>query len=83
MEFRSRMRLIRVARGMSQRDLQELASIDTRYLSEIESGKILPNPEWEQRIREALGWTPDVDAALDALAAALGLANAAANGEAA
>ncbi|NLD44871.1 MAG: helix-turn-helix transcriptional regulator [Chloroflexi bacterium] len=71
MEFNVRLRILRAAHNFSQAQLGEIAGIDTKFISHVETGKMLPSPEWEQRIRAALGWTPAVDAALDALAAAL------------
>lgn len=59
MEFRKKMRVLRIARELTQKDLQELTGIDSRYLSEIETGKILPNLGWEHRIKEALNWPED------------------------
>jgi transcriptional regulator with XRE-family HTH domain len=73
MDFGTGLRVVRAVRGMSQRQVREITGIDPRYLSEIETGKIFANPEWDARIRAALGWTPAVDAALEALVVALGL----------
>jgi transcriptional regulator with XRE-family HTH domain len=72
LRFGARLRLVRTAHNMSQSDAGAATSIDTKFISHMETGKMLPSAEWEQRIRAALGWTPAVDAALDALAAALG-----------
>lgn len=71
MDFRTRMRALRAVQGISQKGLAEQTGIPNTYLSDIETGKSFPNPEWEARIRAALGWTPEVDAALEALGAAL------------
>jgi transcriptional regulator with XRE-family HTH domain len=83
MDFGTGLRVVRTARNMSQRQVYELTGIDPRYLSEMETGKILPSAEWDERIRQALGWTPAVDAALDALAVALGINHGAGDGRAA
>jgi len=72
MDFRVRLRTMRAVQGVSQRSLEKLTAIPNTYLSDFETGKSYPNADWDQRIREALGWTPEVDAALDQLAAALG-----------
>jgi transcriptional regulator with XRE-family HTH domain len=76
MDYAMRMRLLRVARGWTQGDLADVSGLPNFDLSKVETGKMLPSPEWDRLIRVALGWTPEVDAALDALAAALGLASA-------
>lgn len=80
MEFNVRLRILRAAHNFSQAQLGELASIDTKFISHMETGKMLPSADWDERIRTALGWTPEVDAALDALAAALGVDRGAAAG---
>lgn len=71
MDYALRLKVLRAARGMSQASLAEISEISNFDLSKIETGKMLPSPDWEARIRAALGWTPAVDSALDALAAAL------------
>jgi len=71
MHFATRMRALRAIRGISQKGLAEIIDIPNTYLSDIETAKAIPNPDWERRIRAALGWTPEVDAVLDALADAL------------
>jgi len=70
-EFGPALRVLRAARGMSQMETASAARIDAKFISHIETGKMLPSEAWEQRLRAALGWTPEVDAALDALAEAL------------
>lgn len=65
--FGTKMRTLRIFRGMSQVDLQKLTGIDTRYISEMENDKILPNPNWEDRIREALRWPSNAEEAFSIL----------------
>lgn len=71
MDYATRVKVLRTARGWSQADLARLSRIAAFDLSKIETGKVLPSEAWEQRLRAAIGWTPAVDAALDALATAL------------
>lgn len=51
MEFGRKLRLLRVARGMSQIALGKLTGILT------------PTPEWEARLRDALDWPANADEA--------------------
>lgn len=71
MEFAEKVRVLRALRGISQSDLAEITGIPGTYLSNIETGKVLPSESWDRCIRLGLGWTPAVDAALDALEAAM------------
>jgi DNA-binding XRE family transcriptional regulator len=71
MHFGTRMRVLRAVLGLSQKNLAEVVDIPNTNLSDIETGRVMPAEAWDQRIRAALGWTPAVDAALDALAVAL------------
>jgi transcriptional regulator with XRE-family HTH domain len=70
MDFATKMRAMRAMRDLSQRELAALTGIPNTYLSDLESGKTLPNPDWERRIRQALGWTPQADTAFTLLAEA-------------
>ena len=65
--FGDRLRTMRTRANLSQRDLEERTGINFRDISKIEQGVFLPTPDIERRIRDALNWTPEVDAALDAL----------------
>lgn len=71
MNYATRVKVLRTAQGLSQAELAEASGIANFDLSKIETGKMLPSEAWEQRLRAALGWTPEVDAALEALAEAL------------
>ena len=64
MDFSTRMRALRQARQLSQMDLAERTGISNTLLSMIETGKLLPGKDYEQRIRAALGWDEHADAAL-------------------
>lgn len=67
MTFGKKLRTLRTARGLSQIELSKLAQVDNRFISLIETDKILPNPAWEQRLREALGWDQDAERGLEIL----------------
>jgi len=66
--FGQQMKTIRAFRGLSQLELSTLVNIPNTYISDIERGKVLPTPEWEGRIRAALDWPADADAAFAILA---------------
>lgn len=68
MNFGARLRTIRAARGLSQKDLAKLTGIPNTYISDMETGKMLPNPEWEARIHKALDWPEDAETAFAILA---------------
>lgn len=63
-----RVRSARIARGLNQKQLAEVAGIGQGHLSEIESGAKTPTIRTLKRLRDALGlqeaeWTTWVDAA--------------------
>ena len=62
-----RLKTLRTMRGLTQEELGKRAGIPVNYISHMETGKVIPAGEWDARIREALDWTPEVDAKLDAL----------------
>lgn len=62
-----RLRTLRTMRGLTQEELGRKAGVPNTQISLAESGKITFAGEWDARIREALDWTPDVDAKLDEL----------------
>jgi predicted transcriptional regulator len=68
MTYASQLRMIRQARGLTQEQLAEKTGIPNTYLSLMETGKVIPAGEWDTRLREALGWTPETDASLAQLA---------------
>lgn len=67
MTFSNRLKTLRNVRGIRQEELARITGIPTNYLSGMETGKITPSNELEERIRLALNWTPEVDAQLDAI----------------
>jgi len=65
MDIRTKIRLLRTARGWSQADLARASGIGGNFVSAIESGLI---PRYEQRLLAALGYTPALDDLLAQLA---------------
>ena len=57
MNFAQQLRTMRAARGLSQEELAEAALTSASFVSHIETGKLRPTPDLEQRLRKALGWT--------------------------
>lgn len=67
MTLSQRLSLLRKMRNLTQEELASKTGIPNSYISRMETGKIIPAGEWEDRLRTALNWTPDVDAQLDSL----------------
>lgn len=65
MDTPTKIRLLRTAENLRQVDLSELSGIAVRDISAIESGQV---GRWEQRLLEALGYTPELDGILRQLA---------------
>jgi DNA-binding XRE family transcriptional regulator len=63
MDFASKMRMMRAARGMTQRELAERADVSEYTIPWIENGRLLPSPEIEARIKAALDWPANADEA--------------------
>lgn len=63
MDIGTQIRVMRAARGVSQRELARLAGIAGRELSLIETGKMLPTPELRDKIERALRWPAQADVA--------------------
>lgn len=68
MDFAIQMRVMRVARGLSQKELANLCGIPYGSISDIESGKTLPNTGWREKIEAALAWPENADVAFAILA---------------
>ena len=68
MDFATQLRVMRAARGLSQRELAIAADIPEYSITWIESGRMLPTQEYEARIRAALNWPADADEAFAILA---------------
>lgn len=54
-----RLRETREARGLSQTKLSELSGVRAATISEIESGKVVPNLKTAFKLADALGTTVD------------------------
>lgn len=72
LSYGTRMRVLRLLRNMTQDDLAIAAKTNRTHLWQAQSDAMIPNTDLDRRIREALGWTPAVDRAFNALAVALG-----------
>ena len=64
-----RIRIMRAKRRMSQLELARRTGLSQFVLSFIETNKAIPTPEQLARIRQALGWTPELDELVERLAA--------------
>jgi transcriptional regulator with XRE-family HTH domain len=71
MTFGMKTRVMRQIRNMSQQDLMDEAGTHRMIIWQLESDQVQPAQDMAYRIRKALGWTPAVDRALDALGVAL------------
>jgi transcriptional regulator with XRE-family HTH domain len=69
MRFGKACKVLRLIRGMSQTRLGEIVGKHPMFISQMETEDWMPPADLETRIRVALGWTPEMDAALDVLAA--------------
>lgn len=61
--FGVQVKTLRAVRGMSQAELAAQIGVAQALLSHIETGRVMPTPELEQRIREALDWPREADRA--------------------
>lgn len=61
--FGDKVRILRAVRDLSQRDLEKMTGISTRYISNIENGLIHPNSEWINRLKCKLQWPAHADLA--------------------
>ena len=67
MDFKQRLKTMRAMRNLNQTDLARLAGTSRQFISHIEVGTMLPSPDLEKRLREALGWTLLEDEAFEIL----------------
>ncbi len=68
MTFATTLKLLRTLRRMSQIDLAKAAGVAPACISYLETGKVLPGPDWESRLLNALGYQPEMGPMLVALA---------------
>ncbi len=76
MEFGTKLRVMRVVRGLTQVELASLARISKPYVLLIESGKASPSEEYAAKLRSVLGWTPTTEEAFTILEGQDGTATA-------
>lgn len=50
----SALRVMRVAQGLTLRELAEKAKVNHAYLSQVERGDKIPNPRWLRSVLDAL-----------------------------
>ena len=67
MTFGRQLKTLRAARGLTQKELAELASTSHVFVSHIERGNLLPSPDLKRRLREALRWGIYEDRAFEIL----------------
>ncbi len=67
MEFGRRLRMMRALRGIDQKELARRTGIPNWVLSNIETSKMLPTPETEAKVRDALHWPARADEAFATL----------------
>jgi transcriptional regulator with XRE-family HTH domain len=65
--FAATLKLLRTLRRMSQIELARAAGVAPTCISYLETGKVLPGPDWERRLRDALGYQPEMEPKLAAL----------------
>lgn len=70
MNFGTQLRAMRAIRNLSQVALADLTGIPNTYISDMEMGKVMPNPQWEADLRAALDWPEAADEAFAILAGA-------------
>jgi transcriptional regulator with XRE-family HTH domain len=68
MDFATTLKLLRTLRRMSQIDLAKAAGVAPTCMSYLETGKVLPGPDWQRRLLDALGYQPEMEPMLVALA---------------
>jgi len=67
MNFATTLKLLRTLRRMSQIELAKAAGVAPTCISYLETGRILPGPEWERQLLDALGYQPEMEPMLAAL----------------
>ncbi len=59
MDFATKLRLMRIARGWTQQELGDRCGIPNNLISQMETGKLIPAGDWEISIKGTLGWPLD------------------------
>ncbi len=68
MDFATKLRLIRRLRGVRQVQLSHATGLTPNVISLLERGCILPSPDLEAQLLDGLGYEPELEALLSALA---------------
>jgi len=68
MDFATTLKLLRTLRRMSQVKLAKAAGVAPTCMPYLEAGKIVPGPDWERRLLDALSYQPEMEPMLVALA---------------
>lgn len=63
MKYGTKLRVMRLVRGLRQSEVEARAGIPYTYLSRFESGLMLPSPEMDALIRKALNWPENAESA--------------------
>ena len=56
MDFAQNLKTMRTVRKLTQEQLADKAMTSPAFISHLETGKMLPTPDLEKRLKEALGW---------------------------
>lgn len=56
MNLGTKIRIVRVTRGMRQTEFAKLVGVDQAYMSKFESGRMNPTEDELARIKQALDW---------------------------
>ena len=56
MDFAQNLRTMRTIRKLTQEQLADKAMTSQAFISHLETGKMLPTPDLEARLRKALDW---------------------------
>jgi len=63
MDYGRQLTVMRAVRGMSQLELARVTGIPNYLISRMETGVVLPAPETDSRIHQALRWPARAEAA--------------------
>ncbi len=65
MQFGDKLRMLRAQKKMTQAELAQRSGIPRGDISRIEKNRLMARAGEQKRIRKALGWTDEVDEALE------------------
>ena len=61
MEFAAKLRAMRAIQNMTQAELSRESGVSQQEISMLEKGTVLPVQDTEEKIRDSLGWSGEVD----------------------